>query len=186
MPLESGSSKAVISHNIEEMEKAGHPHKQAVAAALHKAYDLAHAAGILLQSPQDRALFLKRANGDHAGTWCFPGGSIEAGETPEQAAKRETMEETGHIVDDMIVEADTECGFVTYRGNVAGEFEPKLNDEHSEFRWAPVEDAPQPLHPGVASTLQKLTQGAHASDAMDLREVDSNGWFEVKNNPISK
>lgn len=37
MPLKSGSSKAVISSNIKEMVKAGHPQKQAVAAALHNA-----------------------------------------------------------------------------------------------------------------------------------------------------
>lgn len=38
MPLRKGSSKVVIGHNIHEMEKAGHPHKQAVAAALATAY----------------------------------------------------------------------------------------------------------------------------------------------------
>jgi hypothetical protein len=37
MPLKEGSSRETISHNIEEMEKSGHPHKQAVAAALHNA-----------------------------------------------------------------------------------------------------------------------------------------------------
>lgn len=37
MPLKKG--KANIGSNIKEMEKSGHPHKQAVAAALHTAYD---------------------------------------------------------------------------------------------------------------------------------------------------
>ena len=47
----------------------------------------ARGAGIAYVDPQGRALFLKRAmGGDHAGTWCFPGGGIEAGETPEVAA----------------------------------------------------------------------------------------------------
>ena len=34
MPLAKGKSKAVISKNIKEMIKSGHPQKQAVAASL--------------------------------------------------------------------------------------------------------------------------------------------------------
>lgn len=37
MPLEPGKSKKVIPHNIKEMVKAGHPVKQAAAAAYRKA-----------------------------------------------------------------------------------------------------------------------------------------------------
>ncbi len=37
MPLESGSSKAVISRNISRERHAGKPQKQAIAIAMHKA-----------------------------------------------------------------------------------------------------------------------------------------------------
>lgn len=37
MPLKPGSSKKVVGENIEEMQASGHPHDQAVAAALHNA-----------------------------------------------------------------------------------------------------------------------------------------------------
>ena len=37
MPLQSGSSRAVVSGNIREMMKSGYPQKQAVAASLSNA-----------------------------------------------------------------------------------------------------------------------------------------------------
>ena len=37
MPLKKGKSKAVVSMNIKEMMAAGHPQKQAVAAAMRMA-----------------------------------------------------------------------------------------------------------------------------------------------------
>jgi hypothetical protein len=37
MPLKPGKSKAIISYNVGEMIKAGHPKKQAVAAAYSNA-----------------------------------------------------------------------------------------------------------------------------------------------------
>lgn len=37
MPLKSGSSQKTISNNIREMIKAGHPQKQAIAAAMNNA-----------------------------------------------------------------------------------------------------------------------------------------------------
>ncbi len=63
MPLSSGSSDAVVSHNIAEMIKAGHPRDQAVAAAYRKAGRskksarlTAKAAGLLRNKP---SLFTK-------------------------------------------------------------------------------------------------------------------------------
>lgn len=37
MPLAKGKSKEIVSQNIKEMVKAGHPQKQAVAAAMNQA-----------------------------------------------------------------------------------------------------------------------------------------------------
>lgn len=40
-------------------------------------------------------LLVKRKNPPHANEWAIPGGKIQTGETLQQAAERETFEETG-------------------------------------------------------------------------------------------
>jgi 8-oxo-dGTP diphosphatase len=44
---------------------------------------------------RDAVLMVERARPPLAGLWSFPGGKSEAGETPEQTARRELLEETG-------------------------------------------------------------------------------------------
>lgn len=51
--------------------------------------------GVLVVDGQGRILMVKSSRGFTAGMWNIPGGFIEYGEHPEQAAVRETLEETG-------------------------------------------------------------------------------------------
>jgi 8-oxo-dGTP diphosphatase len=52
------------------------------------------AAGILVREGKILAC-RRRGDQDHAGKWEFPGGKVEAGESPAQALERELREELG-------------------------------------------------------------------------------------------
>lgn len=124
--------------------------------------DQPHAAGVMFQLADGRVLFLERSDNtrDHPRKWCFPGGGIDPGETPKVAARREVLEEVGERVERLGAPVDRRSGFVTFRVERGGPFDPVLNDEHTRAVWAHPDEAPQPLHPGVAATLEKLRQRA--------------------------
>jgi len=106
------------------------------------------AAGIMIlcdNSGSEKVLLLRRGNGgDHPGEWCFPGGRMEAGETPEQCALRETKEEIGsQQFDDPVlwtrrVDASG-VDFTTFIARATREFTPKLSDEHTAWMWCSVD-----------------------------------------------
>lgn len=185
MPLAKGSSQETISGNIAELVRSGHDPAQAAAIAYRVASGEDSAAGICYRAGDSVLLVLRAATaGDFPHTWGFPGGGIEQGETPEQAAIRESQEEIAYAPAEPFVVLDWENGFTTFGINVPAPFTPTLNDEHVGFVWAPLAALPQPLHPGVAATLARLPVQGFGMDAS--RVVDGNGWFEVKANPISK
>lgn len=154
------------------------------AAAAVVAVDPVLAAGVLFVALENKALFLKRApTGDHPGEWCFPGGSVEGDETPDQAARRETREETGHEIDGdlspWVKKTTMESApplspelvpgavaipnaaprlveFHTFIKHVPAEFEVKLDAEHVAYAWVPMDSPPEPLHPGCRLALAKL------------------------------
>ncbi len=64
-----------------------------------KAHDLLLVVAVALVDPDGRVLIAQRPEGKSmAGLWEFPGGKIEAGETPETALIRELKEELGITV----------------------------------------------------------------------------------------
>lgn len=168
------------------LEEAGVDPRE-IAAETHD-YPLAHdgapivAAGMMFRTPDDKVLLLKRKDG----TWGFPGGSIEPGETPQWAAEREVHEETQANCDYELDPADepyaltrTPDGdgmFATFLMAVNDPFEPLLNDEHSEHVWASIDDLPQPLHPGVAEAINGKTQ-AHDEFVESQHPRDAQGRF---------
>ena len=140
------------------------------------------AAGILFLTPDKQGLFLKRSEASSMPlTWCIPGGTTEGDETAEQTAIRETIEEIGfmpsylpkgamtkHCVTTMPIASSPGVPlqpdaappeiveFTTFVQQVEATFEPRLNPEHVGYSWAPIDDPPQPIHPGCDVALKKF------------------------------
>lgn len=114
------------------------------------------AAGIMIlcdYSGAEKVLLLRRGNGgDHPGEWCFPGGRMKPGETAEQAAVRETLEEIGRQQYDepMLWTRQIREGidYTTFIARSTREFTPKLSDEHTAWMWCSVDAlVAKPLKP---------------------------------------
>lgn len=152
------------------------------------------AAGVAFVTPAGDCLFLRRSGAsDHEGEWGLPGGTAEEDETPEDTARREAVEETGYKFDGDGAEAgglkqahrgtnDEGVDFTTFYQPVADRFEPTLNDESTDYIWAPVTEPPEPLHPGVSTTLDTLLRGAEDDNAA-LATAPNSGLPAVARRP---
>lgn len=100
----------------------------------------------------DKILIIRRSNTDpwKPGWWDLPGGHVDPGESPIEAAAREALEETNLIVSNLIKVDSKPMGRV-YRYYYAtkdwqGEIKFKKNPksgfiEHDEYKWVNIENA---------------------------------------------
>ncbi len=112
-----------------------------------------------------RLLMVKRGHEPSSGLWSIPGGHVEAGETLEEAVRRETEEETGVTVEvGQLVGYALLCHgsrhFVTldFSAVPAGQGErpeaPRAGDDAAAVRWVPLEEVRGlDLAPGLADFL---------------------------------
>lgn len=108
---------------------------------------IVQAAAAVVVRPDGRLLLVRRGREPQRGRWSVPGGKVEHGETPAEAAVRETFEETGARV-----RAERELGVVRVPGGagvvyevhdvaatyLGGELHP--GDDADAVRWAAPED----------------------------------------------
>jgi ADP-ribose pyrophosphatase YjhB (NUDIX family) len=97
---------------------------------------------------EERILLGKRAEWTrNPGTWSFPSGFVERGEVVEQAAIRETREETG-----LTVEVGTALGVISEPGEpvilipypaIAVSGEPTAGDDLTELAWFALDALPR-------------------------------------------
>lgn len=96
---------------------------------------------------QNQVLLIKRGQAPNAGQWAIPGGRIQMGETLQQAAEREILEETGiHIkagdpvfaFDLLQHNDDGQCQLHYVVVDLAADYlsgEPVAGDDATEARW---------------------------------------------------
>ena len=84
-------------------------------------------AAVLALTGDNQVLLVRRAVDPAQGSWCLPGGFIEIGETPQQAASRECKEESGfdveinRLIDVFYYEDYRGSGIlVLYQGKITG------------------------------------------------------------------
>jgi 8-oxo-dGTP diphosphatase len=97
---------------------------------------------------QDGRVLVVKENYDRF-RWSFPGGRLEAGETPEQACVREAREETGAdvVVRELVGRYGLDNGFEAYAfvcDLLAGVPALQPGDELSEVTWLAPDAIPQP------------------------------------------
>ena len=124
-------------------------------------------AAILVLDNQNRLLMLKRTDNK---SWGIPGGSMEPSEVVEDAAKRETLEETNLVIGELSlfgVFSGPELYYKYPNGdevyNVSIVYisrdwrgEIKLNDEHIEWNWFAANDIPENVSPPIMPVIEQF------------------------------
>lgn len=94
--------------------------------------------------------------------WELTGGKVEPGELAQDAAVRETLEETGILIEPHFLNGFVETGSylcLVYGGiPIDGDLKLREPDKHREWKWFPCNTFPQPLIPYAKETLQVISE----------------------------
>lgn len=113
----------------------------------------------------EKVLFLETTpNKKEAGKWGVPAGKLEKGETPEEGARRELLEETGidltpshpvHFVASLYIrKPEIDYVYHLFRVDLIEEPAVHLSDEHQSYQWFTLKELENvPLMDGARAAL---------------------------------
>jgi 8-oxo-dGTP diphosphatase len=122
--------------------------------------DIKPAVSMAIIAKEGRVLMVRRRQQEGKLLWAFPGGGIEAGETPEQAAVREVAEEVAleaKAVRILGARIHPQTGAdMTYVAcePVAGEARVEDADELAEVAWITLDEIPSYVPWGLFGPVQ--------------------------------
>ena len=114
------------------------------------------AAGAIIRDAQGRILLLRRSPKETSkhGLYELPGGKLEEGETPEEAARIEAQEESGlPVVNLQALEPHVDHDMQKVYHGFVSDVDPEhtgdvqLSEEHDDHQWVHPEDMAQFEHP---------------------------------------
>lgn len=120
--------------------------------------------GVIVE--RDGKILLGLRSSKHAkNTWAFPGGHLEFGETPEECARRETMEEAGLILDnprrvaftnDIFEDSGKHYITIFVHGFARAGEEPRRMepDKCAGWQWCAPDALPRPLMLTIINLLK--------------------------------
>ena len=140
-----------------------------VAPIANNAGAAGRASGIMFVTGEGHTLLIRRGSGggDYPNTWCVPGGHQKEGETLEEAARRETKEETGIDYKGKLEVLHDDGQFCTYIARDVKKEEVKLNYESTGYDWCDPLCPPLPLHPGLEVAF-KIASSKTETDVAQL------------------
>jgi 8-oxo-dGTP diphosphatase len=113
-----------------------------------------------------RLLMIRRREREGDLLWALPGGAIEAGETPEDAAVRETVEETGLVVvatkllGERVHPKTQRLMSYTACEPVQGEAKVADEDELDAVAWVALDEIPEYVPYGLYGPVQEYLKDA--------------------------
>ena len=127
--------------------------------------------GVMMLRNEEVLLGRRHADKDKAdsalrgeGTWTMPGGKLEFGESFEDGAKREVLEETGIKLNKVKVicvnnDKNKYAHFITiglFSDDFSGEAKVIEPDEIVEWQWFPIHNLPTPIYFPSAKVLENF------------------------------